>query len=164
MATNGPWLEVEVNGCTSGDRLDLPEPATCTATLRVVADRACTIRLFRGTQIAWERRLAEGEASAGWAGSIPLELGRSEAIMAEVRGDADDLSFGFPAYAHTSPVLILVEGQPIARAEDVLWCIEWLDRLRAFIALHGRGVHEHLDEVNAIIDAAAMRLRNGPTS
>jgi hypothetical protein len=130
----------------------------------VVADRACTIRLFRGTQIAWERRLAEGEASAGWAGSIPLELGRSEAIMAEVRGDADDLSFGFPAYAHTSPVLIHVEGQPIARAEDVLWCIEWLDRLRAFIALHGRGVHEHLDQVNAIIDAAAMRLRNGPTS
>ena len=47
----------------------------------------------------------------------------------------------------------------VARADDVAWCLAWLDRLRSFVAQHGRGIDPHLGDIDDVIDAAAAMLR-----
>ena len=62
------------------------------------------------------------------------------------------------AYAHTSPVRVLLNGDDVARADDVAWCLAWLDRLRSFVAQHGRGIDPHLGDIDDVIDAAIALL------
>jgi hypothetical protein len=158
IGTNGPWLELDLDGHGPGDILEATRPLSGAATVRVWTDGPCSIRLFRGSQLAAEWRLSEGQAAKGWTAQVDMDFAESDAVMAEVVGEPDSLSMGEAAYAHTSPVRVLIGGRPVARAEDVAWCLGWLERLRTFVAKHGRGTEPHLAEVDDVIDAAALRL------
>jgi hypothetical protein len=122
--------------------------------------------VFRGSQVAAHWHVGAGEAARGWGAQAELEFAESDAVTAEVLGEPDPLSMGEAAYAHTSPVRVLVGGCRVARPDDVAWCLEWLDRLRIFVAQHGRGIQPHLADVDEVIDAAAARLLTpqGPAS
>lgn len=162
IGTNGPWLELDLDGHGPGGVLDAPGPKRSTATVRVWTDGPCLVRLFRGSQQAAHWQVGAGEATGGWVRDIELEFSESDVVTAEVVGEPDLLSMGEIAYAHTSPVRVVIGGRGVARRDDVTWCLEWLDRLRVFVARHGRGIEPHLGEVNEVIDAAAARLDTGP--
>ena len=60
-----------------------------------------------------------------------------------------------PAFAHTSPVYVDVEGRRVARAADARWCLDWLDRFERLVDGHGRyHVAEHKRDVVKTIDEA----------
>jgi len=99
-----------------------------------------------------------GEATDGWIAQTELEFSESDVVTAEVLGEPDQMSMGEVAYAHTSPVRVLINGAGVARGDDVAWCLAWLDRLRSFVAQHGRGIDPHLGDVDDVIDAARARL------
>ncbi len=158
IATNGPWIEFDVDGRGPGDDLICEEPLTVTVTVRVTVDGPCTVRLFRCSQLAYEWHVMSGEAQHGWTGSIALDVPMSEALMVEVVGTADPLALDDIAYAHTSPVHIMMAGRSVSRAADVDWCLTWLDRLRDFVAQNGRGIHERMGDFGAALVEASGRL------
>jgi hypothetical protein len=159
MATNGPWVELDVDGSQPGDDLDVAPSTTHTATVRVITDGPCTVRLFRGSRLEHEWQVESGEASSGSTMRTTIAVDEPDAICAEVVGHADPLVLDDVAYAHTSPVHLRVGGRPVRRQEDVDWCLLWLDRLREFVSRHGRGVDEHLPELDARIAQARARLQ-----
>ena len=79
--------------------------------------------------------------------------------MVEVRGEADPLVLDDFAFAHTSPVYVFLGGAEVRRPKDVEWCLHWLDRLREFVARHGRGVEKRLPELDAQIASASRSLQ-----
>jgi hypothetical protein len=166
IGTNGPWLELDLDGHGPGGVLEAPGPKRSTATVRVWTDGPCLVRVFRGSQVAAHWDVGAGDASRGWVAQTELEFSESDAVTAEVLGGPDLLSMGENAYAHTSPVRVLIGGSGLARRDDVAWCLAWLDRLRVFVAQYGRGIEPHLLEVDDVISAAAARLTapRGPDS
>ena len=158
MGTNGPWLELDVDGLGPGGVLDAPGATRSTATVRVWTDGPCLVRVFRGSQPVAKWRVGAGEATDGWIAQTELEFSESDVVTAEVVGEPDPLSMGEIAYAHTSPVRVLLNGDDVARADDVAWCLAWLDRLRSFVAQHGRGIDPHLGDIDDVIDAAIALL------
>jgi hypothetical protein len=159
IATNGPWLELEINGHGPGDILRVDVPTRVMATVRVVTDGFCTVRLFRGSDVAHLWEIPAGAARDGWSGSAPVEISISDALMVEVRGEADPLVLDDFAFAHTSPVYVFLGGAEVRRPKDVEWCLHWLDRLREFVARHGRGVEKRLPELDAQIASASRSLQ-----
>ncbi|WP_158220505.1 CehA/McbA family metallohydrolase [Kineosporia sp. A_224] len=164
VATNGPWLMLDVDGHGPGDDLDVVAPTTVLATVRATTEGPFTVRLHRGSDLAHEWHVAEGEATHGWSADVRLPVTSPDAVTAELVGGADPLVLDDFAYAHSSPVHLVVAGQRVRRADDVDWCLLWLERLRVFVAQHGRGVHEHLARFDAEIDAARSWLRRPPNS
>jgi hypothetical protein len=164
VATNGPWLMLDVDGHEPGDDVDVVAPTTVVATVRATTDGPFTVRLHRGSELAHEWRVADGEATHGWSAEVRLSVTTPDALTAELVGGPDPLVLDDIAYAHTSPVHLVVAGNRARRAEDIDWCLLWLDRLHAFVAHHGRGVHEHLERFDAEIDAARSWLQRPPDS
>ena len=87
-----------------------------------------------------------------------------DAFTAELVGGPDPLVLDDNAYAHTSPVHVVIDGHRLRRDDDVHWCLLWLERLCALVAQHGRGVGEHLAEFAVAVDAARSRLQRPPES
>jgi hypothetical protein len=164
VATNGPWLMLDVDGHEPGDDLDVVAPTTVLATVRATTDGSFTVRLHRGSELAHEWHVAEGEATHGWSAGVRLAVTSADGVTAELVGGPDPLVLDDIAYAHTSPVNLVVAGQRVRRADDVEWCLLWLERLRAFVTEHGRGVHEHLAAFDAEIDTARSWLRRSSES
>ena len=162
VATNGPWLMLDVDGHEPGDDLDIVAPTTVLATVRATTDGPFTVRLHRGSELAHEWHIGEGEATHGWTAGVRLPVTSADAVTAELVGGPDPLVLDDVAYAHTSPVHLVVGGLGVRRQDDVDWCLLWLDRLRDFVAQHGRGVHEHLPRLDAEIATATARLRQSP--
>ncbi len=67
-----------------------------------------------------------------------LEVDEPTYVVAEVLCDPHPRTLTSTGYALTSPVYVDVGGRPVARREDVLWCLEWLDLLEDLIRQHGR--------------------------
>ena len=164
IATNGPWLMLDVNGHGPGDDLEVPISTTVIATVGATSDGPFTVRLHRGSQLVHEWEVACGEASQGWSATLPLQVSSPDAFTAELVGGPDPLVLDDNAYAHTSPVHVLIGGHRLRRDDDVDWCLLWLERLRALVAQHGRGVGEHLAEFDVAVDAARSRLQWPPES
>ncbi|MEU8404410.1 CehA/McbA family metallohydrolase [Nonomuraea sp. NPDC048892] len=142
FATTGPWLELTVNGhgpghviqARRGDRISV----TATAVGPEVA--AVRIRTADGVRAGAERLPPE----QGWQGqerltvTAVLEVDEPTYVVAEVLCDPHPRTLTSTGYALTSPVYVDVGGRPVARREDVLWCLEWLDLLEDLIRQHGR--------------------------
>lgn len=159
IATNGPWLMLDIDGHAPGDDLEVPVSTTVLATVRATTDGPFTVRLHRGSQLVHEWDVAAGEGSRGWSASVPLLVCSPDAVTAELIGGSDPLVLDDRAFAHTSPVHVLIDGHSVRRDDDVNWCLLWLERLHALVTQHGRGVHEHLAQFDAKIEIARSRLQ-----
>ena len=136
--TNGPWLDLhlEANGRSGeiGDRIDLTAPQRLTVIVSVSGVGADTVEIRTGAGVA---------ASF----DVPAEGGRFEAqveiveptfVVAVATGPMSPDILGWYAYAHTSPIYVDVLGVRVARAEDALWCLDWLDELESLVRRGGR--------------------------
>jgi hypothetical protein len=56
-------------------------------------------------------------------------------------------------FAHTSPIYVEVQGQPVVRAPSARWLLDWLDRLEELVRTHGQFADDaQRDEVVAVIE------------
>jgi hypothetical protein len=150
LVTNGPWLSLTVDGAGPGTVLN-----------RAVGDR-----------LRVEVRSAAAATLVGPDGAIAgdeVVVDGPTWIAAVARGPGDERILDASAFAHTSPVYVDVDGRRVARERDARWCLDYLDRLQALAAEHGRFSHAGqredlvrvLDEARAYYRSVTTRARVG---
>jgi hypothetical protein len=158
FATNGPLLELQVNGRGLGDDVALPAgggEVTVELRLRsiVPVDR---LELVRNGVVVREIALEGDRTSA--AVTLRLPVDRSGWILLRARGERaiEPVLDLFP-YATTSPVYLTVGGAPARSSEDAGYFIAWIDRLRTAIMRHREwnGEGERRDALEMLARARA---------
>lgn len=128
FVTNGPLLELDVNGKAPGDVIRSDAPVNVSVTARAES----RVPLRRIELILNGRVVASHEATGSTKMSLrsTREVDRSGWMALRVHGDADAFALGAAAQAHTAPVYLEVGGQP-ARPDPkaAALFVEWIDRL-----------------------------------
>lgn len=141
FATNGPWLDLVVDGKRPGATLDVEHGEWLNVSVR--SDGPYKIKVYDADGIVG---VGEGKVEFAYAVQGPTYL------VAEIDGGADPHSLDpRGAYAHTSPVFIEMTGRHVARTEDLTWCLSWLDRLEAFMRERGTDPDP---EIFSVVDQA----------
>ncbi|MCO1659534.1 hypothetical protein [Pseudonocardia humida] len=132
VVTNGPWLEVDVDGSGPGAVLGAAP-----------GDRLAVRARVRGSGV--DRLVLHGPGGElAASGTDALEhvvtVGGEGLWLAAAAhgGEGDPHTVGAPVFAHTSPVYVDVGGRRPARAESARWCLAVLDGLRGLVEEHGR--------------------------
>ncbi|SEH00086.1 hypothetical protein SAMN05444920_11565 [Nonomuraea solani] len=142
FATTGPWLEMTVNGHGPGHVHLAREGERISVTASAIGPEVAAVRIrtAEGVRAGAERLSADYRRRGEDLLTVTAEF-RVEAptyVMAEVLCDPHPRTLTTTGYALTSPVYVDVGGRQVARRDDVLWCLEWLDLLEDLIRQHGR--------------------------
>lgn len=164
FATNGPMIELTVDGKEPGARIELAQPGTVKITARVTTnvpiDRIDV--MSNGVAILSKRGIARGEVTL----TGEAHLDRSAWIAARALGQRHRLVLNDTGvFAHTSPIYVLVGGKRIAHRDDARFFQEWIRRLEAM--LHRRGqfsTPERKQEVLALFERASKVYREIETA
>ena len=155
FGTTGPWLELSAGGHGPGTTLDLSPGERITITVRSVGPEVERLEI----------RTADGVLAEGPPGELTAELvvGDPTYVVALATGGPHERSFTDEVYAHTSPVYLDVDGRHVARAEDVVWCLEWLDALEELLRKEGvfetaGQLTDHLDLIDRAREVYRERL------
>ena len=142
VVTNGPWLTLTVDGHGPGAVLDRAAGDRLRVAVACTGDAAVTVVG------------PDGELAAG-AGVPEISVGGPLWLAAVARGPGGGRVLDDATFAHTSAVHVEVGGRRVARERDARWCLDYLDRLEAFVAEHGRfsSHSQHADLVTVLTQA-----------
>jgi hypothetical protein len=152
VATNGPWLELRVDGRSPGDVLEAEPGRRLPVSARVEGPGVERLELVGPDGV-----LAHAEANGPEPPAIHTTIGVAGSLWlcAVARGPRHPAVLGPVVFAHTSPVHVEVGGQPVARASSARWLLDWLDRFEELLRAHGSFADDaQRDEVIAVIDRA----------
>ncbi|TDD68925.1 hypothetical protein E1262_14365 [Jiangella aurantiaca] len=157
VATNGPWLELTVDGHGPGRRLDVAPGTTLRVRAHVRGPGAERLRVYTADGVLAEAAATDGEAEL--AATLAVTEPTFVVAVADGGGHAEVLADR--AMAHTSPVHVDVAGERVARPDHARWCLEWLARLEKLVADHGV-FHEpaHREDLAAVIEQARGYYRS----
>jgi hypothetical protein len=137
FATNGPLLELTINGHGLGEEVRLPAGGgEVTARVRLRSNvRVDHLEVIRNGEVVHTVPLA-GARTAGTA-TVRLPVDRSGWMLLRARSDSAiypvlDL---YP-YATTSPIYLTVGGRPARSRPDAEYFVRWIDRMRAAVDGH----------------------------
>ncbi|MGW4643806.1 CehA/McbA family metallohydrolase [Sphaerisporangium sp. NPDC004334] len=165
FATTGPFLELTVDGHHPGDTIDRALGDRVRVTVRVIGPEVERLTIRTATGILAEgppEDLTTADSTAEF--SVEFTVGEPTYIVALAEGGPHPRSLFTHVFAHTSPVYVDVRGRRVARAEDVHWCLEWLDRLERLIRERARldtsgQLDDHLGRIEEARRVYAARLR-----
>jgi len=147
FATNGPWLELDVDGNGPGARIDV----TAGATLRIRAH-------VEGPGVEVLEAIGPDGAVATTTGSDVESLFTVTEpvwIAAVATGPGHPSVLGRTVFAHTSPVYIDVQGERVGRPDSARWCLDWIDRVETLVREHGNFAdHSQLQDLIDVLDQA----------
>ncbi len=156
MATNGPWLEVDVSGAGPGESVEAAVGGTVTVTASVAPPGAEVLRILTAEGEVARCATEEGSATL----TTRLSVQEPTFVVAEASGGRHDEVLADQAFAHTSAVYVDVAGAKVARAEDARWCLRWIDHLEDLLNRHGRyRTESHRLEVLETFERARSRYR-----
>ena len=120
--TNGPFLEFDVAGRSSGDTIDLAAPRTLTVTGRAVGrNRFGTLELVHNGRVVQtvDSQLRDGSYVADLVLNLEVVGPGWLAMRIGPSADEQDLKneLGRPLFAHTSPVYLTLQGERIFQYE-----------------------------------------------
>jgi hypothetical protein len=159
LATNGPWVELAVDGRGPGDLVQAVPGRPLAVTVR-----AAGLGVERLELVGPDGVVAAAAAGPG-GGAVPaidttIAANRSLWLCAVARGPGHPSVLGPTVFAHTSPVWVEVDGRPVRRPASARWLLDWLDRFQALVGEHGRFADDaQRAEVVAVIDQARARYR-----
>jgi len=160
VVTNGPWLQMDVDGHGPGEVLDVAPGDRLPVRARVIGSGVDRLVLHG----------PDGELASTASSALEHEVVAGEGglwLAAAAYGGRDDpYTVGAPVFAHTSPVHVEVSGHRVARAASAGWCLRMLDGLQQLAIEHGRfdperrdsqfgDLIEVLDEARQFYDAVA---------
>ncbi|GAA1307829.1 hypothetical protein Psi02_65550 [Planotetraspora silvatica] len=155
FATNGPWLELTVDGREPGETLDLSPGDHVTIRARAAGHGVERLAL----------RTADGVLAAGPGGELvtSLVVDAPTYVVAVATGHGHPVAANGETFAHSSPVYLDVACRHVARPEDVRWCMRWLDLLEDLVSGHARledaaQLDDHLDLIEKARTVYAARL------
>jgi TolB protein len=154
FVTNGPMLELSVNGKGLGDVLKLQAAAEvkvrATASSQWALDRVDV--LYNGQVVASAKPSRQGPSTQL---DKTVRIDRSGWLALRAAGPAAPEVKGELVYAHTSPVYVVVAGKPAGSAEDARYFLRWIDRLWDTVEQRDRFPDQRSQaEVEAEVDAA----------
>lgn len=129
FVSNGPLLELEVDGKEPGAEIQLDAPRTVRAVARArsLVPMSTLELVVNGEVVARQDADANG-AAAELIHDLAME--RSSWVAARVWGPGNRLVMNDPkAFAHTSPVYCYVRQQKIAFRKDAEILVAWIDRV-----------------------------------
>jgi hypothetical protein len=161
LATNGPWVELAVDGAGPGEVV-----AAAAGRRLEVSVRCRGLGVDRLELAGPDGVVAEAPAGAGGAGGAgggAVELAIDTAVEARdplwlcavARGPGHPSVLGPVVFAHTSPVWVELGGRPVHRPASARWLLDWLNRFEALLGQHGRFADDgQRAEVMAVVDRA----------
>jgi hypothetical protein len=147
FATNGPWLELEIDGHGPGTTIEVSPGLTLRAHAHVDGPGVETLELVGpdGPVATTSETVLDAELPGeqpGW-------------LVAVARGPQHPSVLGPSVFAHTSPVYLDVDGRRVARAASADWCLDWLDRVERLASEHGHFADEaQWSDLVAVLDRA----------
>jgi hypothetical protein len=153
FATNGPWLELHVDGQGPGSLVNATSGMVVRVSARVEGPGVETLVLVG----------PEGDIAKSAGPDLEVELPVKEPgwVAAVAKGASHDEVLGPTVFAHTSPVYLDLEGRRVARSESARWCLDWLERVEHLAAEHGTFVDEsQFEELIAVLDRARSFYRS----
>ncbi|HEY8257915.1 MAG TPA: CehA/McbA family metallohydrolase [Gemmatimonadales bacterium] len=158
FATNGPLLELTVNGRGVGEELRVP-PGTSAVTARVSLRSNVAVdhlEIVGHGEVVKEIPLDGDRKSATL--SVTLTVQGSTWFLLRARSDrASYPVLDLYPYATTSPVYVTMGDRPIRSAADAEYFVRWIDRLiagvRAYREFNSEAEREHV--LNQLTDARA---------
>jgi hypothetical protein len=137
FATNGPLIDMTVDGAGLGAEVRLPaggRDVAVSVRLRsnVPVDH---LELVQNGRVIREVPLAPDRRSATATVKVPVD--RSGWLLLRVRADkATYPTLDIYPYATTSPVYLTVGDTPTRSPEDARYFMRWIDRMRASVEAH----------------------------
>ena len=130
FATNGPLLELSVDGRGLGQELRLDQPGAVRARVRLRSNVPVDhLELVLNGDVR-EIPLGGKRRAADTTVTVPVE--RSGWMLLRARSDrAIEPVLDLYPYGTTSPVYLTVAGAPVRSAEDAEYFLRWIARLEA---------------------------------
>lgn len=156
VATNGPWLELEVAGQGPGATVEAMPGSRIPVAARVTGPGVTELRIHSADGI-----VASVEVTGGGELQAELVAGDPTYLVAEAFGEGHPDVLDRHAYAHTSPVYVDVEGQRVAREADAERYLDWIDRLER-LARSAGVFHDpsHLGDLVEVLERARLVYRS----
>jgi hypothetical protein len=157
LATNGPWVELTVDGRRPGDLIEAGRGQRLPVSVHTEGPGVERLEL-----VGPDGLLARSEAAGHQAPSIDTTVAveGSTWLCAVARGPGHPAVLGPVVFAHTSPVHLEVGGQPVRRAASARWLLDWLDRFEELVRAHGHFADDtQRDQVVAVVERARPYYR-----
>jgi Tol biopolymer transport system component len=137
FATNGPLLEMTVEGTGLGGEVRLPAGRDVAVSVRLRSNVPVDhLELVQNGRVVQEIPLAADRRSATTTIKVPVN--RSGWLLLRARGDKPAYpTLDVYPYATTSPVYFTVAGRPTRSPEDARFFMSWIDRIRSSVEAHG---------------------------
>jgi hypothetical protein len=177
LATNGPWVELSVDGHGPGEVVAAAPGRRLPVTVRCRGLGVERLELLGpdGVVAAAEAGQATDDAGVGvgrdgggvaeLAIDTVVEAHDSLWLCALARGPGHPSVLGPVVFAHTSPVWVEAGGRPVRRPASARWLLDWLDRFEALVGEHGHFADGgQRAEMAAVVDRAraVYRAITGP--
>jgi hypothetical protein len=131
VVTNGPWIELEVEGHEPGAVIDAAAGGRLVARASVMGPGVDRLTIVGPDGVV-------AEHTSGDPLEVAVTVDGPLWLAAIARGAAHPRTLDASVFAHTSPVYVDVDDQRVMRRADARWCLSFLDRLEAFVEEHGR--------------------------
>ncbi len=126
FVSSGPILSLDVDGAGMGDELSV----TSGTTLSVSASARSLFRMERLDIIQSGEIIHTVEATGNGRRlevEIPVEVEESGWIAARVLGPPQHGAMDSYLFAHTNPVFVVADGEPIRSQEDASFFVRWIE-------------------------------------
>lgn len=155
FATNGPWLELDVDGWGPGDTVACTAPRRVRVAASVVGDGVERLEIVgpAGSMACLELSGDSGEGEL----VTTVDVKQPTWFAAVAHGGPHPLAVGGQPhiYAHTSALWIDLGGRSVARREDAAWCLLWLDALERLATRRGHFSRPgQRSDLSALLDRA----------
>jgi hypothetical protein len=164
FVTNGPVLRLLVAGREPGETVSLDRPGHLQVDVQAESHLPFNrVEVIVNGKVAFEKVVSRDAGSTQvqvqrFEVNIPIE--RSSWIALRVRGADHPNVIDGPVWAHTSPVYVHVNRQPIRNAEDAQYFVDWIGRLLRVVAARDRYANvEERQQVEAIFRRAQDQFR-----
>lgn len=160
FVTNGPMLELTVDGNNIGDTIRLSGPGSvavkASATTQFPFD---SLELIHNGEVVFSSTPNGDRLSAAIDKSVEINRSGWLAIRASGPGHRDHPTGS--QYAHSSPVYIEVADRPVDAKKDAEYFLKWIDRLHLAVRVRDRIPSDELKRhVEEQLDAARDVYRN----
>jgi hypothetical protein len=160
FVSNGPLLELTLDGKGPGSVIQVPGPRKLTVKARARAQfPLAKVELLYNGEVAATLKPAKDELSASV--EQELEVDKSGWLALRASGPGNPNSSVPPLFAHTAPVYAEVGGAPVRSRADALFFLRWIDDLALVVRSRDRvpnaELRRHLE--TQLDDARAVYAR-----